>query len=105
MQLVHFKVCINLFLLLTNAGFLNNCLNTSFTESAFSISIFKSFAVSSAISFAREPILEYDQSNHPFRKDLLETPIVLENGYVNVSDNPGLGIKVNTETIKKYKIN
>tara|TARA_B100001758_G_C18043191_1_gene419222 strand:- start:48 stop:650 length:603 start_codon:yes stop_codon:yes gene_type:complete len=55
--------------------------------------------------YPREPILEYDQSNHPFRKDLLETPIVLENGYVNVSDNPGLGIKVNTETIKKYKIN
>ena len=55
--------------------------------------------------YPREPILEYDQSNHPFRKDLLETPIVLENGYVNVSNNPGLGIKVNTETIKKYKIN
>ena len=52
-----------------------------------------------------EPILEYDQSSHPFRKELLKEPICLENGYVNVSDKPGLGIEVNFEIVKKYKTN
>ena len=40
-----------------------------------------------------------------FRKELLKEPIYLENGYVNVSDKPGLGIEVNFEIVKKYKTN
>ena len=55
--------------------------------------------------FARQPILEYDQSDHPFRKELLKTPIKITNGYVLVQTSPGLGIEVNNEIIKKYKIN
>lgn len=55
--------------------------------------------------FARSPILEYDQSSHPFRIDLLNKPIELEDGVVNISDKPGLGIDVNISTIKKYKTN
>ena len=55
--------------------------------------------------FARQPILEYDQSDHPFRKELLKTPIKITNGYVPVQTSPGLGIEVNNEIIKKYKIN
>ena len=55
--------------------------------------------------FARSPILEYDQSSHPFRRDLLNKPIELEDGFVNVSSKPGLGIDVNISTIKKYKTN
>ncbi|MDA0764972.1 MAG: mandelate racemase/muconate lactonizing enzyme family protein [Proteobacteria bacterium] len=55
--------------------------------------------------FARSPILEYDQSSHPFRRDLLNKPIELEDGVVNVSSKPGLGIDVNISTIKKYKTN
>ena len=55
--------------------------------------------------FARSPILEYDQSSHPFRRDLLNKPIELEDGFVNVSSKPGLGIDVNISTIKTYKTN
>ena len=55
--------------------------------------------------FARSPILEYDQSSHPFRRDLLNKPIELEDGFVNVSSKPGLGIDVKISTIKKYKTN
>jgi len=55
--------------------------------------------------FTRQPILEYDQSDHPFRKELLKNPIKMNNGYVNVEASPGLGIEVNKEIIKKYKIN
>jgi len=55
--------------------------------------------------FARSPILEYDQSSHPFRRELLNQPIELNNGIVDVSSKPGLGIEVNLATIKKYKTN
>ena len=55
--------------------------------------------------FAKSPILEYDQSSHPFRRDLLNKPIELEDGFVNVSSKPGLGIDVKISTIKKYKTN
>ena len=55
--------------------------------------------------FAREPILEYDQSTHPFRRELLSTPFELENGMLNIPNGKGLGIEVNLETIKKYTTN
>ena len=55
--------------------------------------------------FARSPILEYDQSSHPFRRELLNQPIELNNGMVDVSSKSGLGIEVNLTTIKKYKTN
>ncbi len=54
--------------------------------------------------FPKEPILEFDQSDHPFRKYLLKTPIQIKNGYVDISDKPGLGIEVNEDIIQKYKI-
>ena len=50
-------------------------------------------------------IRDSDQSDHPFRKELLLTPIKITNGYVHVQTSPGLGIEVNNEIITKYKIN
>jgi len=49
--------------------------------------------------------LEYDQSSHPFRRELLNQPIELNNGMVDVSSKSGLGIEANLTTIKKYKTN
>lgn len=56
--------------------------------------------------FPRQPILEYDRSSHPFRNDLIDRPLSLnESGMVEISDNPGLGIEINREIINKFKIN
>ncbi len=55
--------------------------------------------------FTRQPILEYDQSDHPFRQKLLKNPIKMNKGYVIVQESSGLGIEVNKEIINKYKIN
>ena len=55
--------------------------------------------------FTRQPILEYDQSDHPFRQKLLKNPIKMNKGYIIVQESPGLGIEVNKEIINKYKIN
>ena len=72
---------------------------------AASIQVIASIPVTHFSIFAREPILEYDQSSHPFRRELLSTPFELVNGMINISEDKGLGIEVNLKTIKKYKTN
>jgi D-galactarolactone cycloisomerase len=72
---------------------------------AASIQVIASIPVTHFSIFPREPILEYDQSSHPFRRELLSKPFELVNGMINIPDNNGLGIEVNLETIKKFKIN
>ena len=72
---------------------------------AASIQVIASIPVTHFSIFAREPILEYDQSSHPFRRELLTSPIELVNGMVNVPKGKGLGIDINLNTIKKYKTN
>ena len=56
--------------------------------------------------YPRQPILEYDRSSHPFRNELVDRPITLnKDAMVEISDAPGLGIQVNREVIKKFKVN
>lgn len=52
-----------------------------------------------------EPMLEYDQSSHPFRLDLIHDGIVFEDGFVMVPDGPGNGVEVSRTVLEKYKIN
>ena len=72
---------------------------------AASIQVIASIPVTHFSIFPREPILEYDQSSHPFRRELLTSPIELVNGMINVPKGKGLGIDINLNTIKKYKTN
>jgi D-galactarolactone cycloisomerase len=72
---------------------------------AASIQVIASIPTTHHSIFARSPILEYDQSSHPFRRDLLNNPLNLKDGMINVSSEPGLGIDVNMDTIKKFKTN
>jgi D-galactarolactone cycloisomerase len=72
---------------------------------AASIQVIASIPYTHHSIFARSPILEYDQSSHPFRRELLESPLELDDGMINISAKPGLGIDVNMATIKKYKCN
>lgn len=53
-----------------------------------------------------EPMLEYDQSSHPFRQDLINGALNLNSrGKVEVPDQPGIGIEIDRSVIEKYKIN
>ena len=72
---------------------------------AASIQVIASIPTTHHSIYARSPILEYDQSSHPFRRELLEKPLELDNGMVNVSSKPGLGIEINVDTVNKYKCN
>jgi len=52
-----------------------------------------------------EPMVEYDQSSHPFRLDLIDTEIVFRDGHVTVPTGPGIGVNVDRKVLEKYKIN
>ena len=50
-----------------------------------------------------EPMLEYDQSAHPFRQDLIFGAIAMKGGVVPIPDGPGLGIEVDREVLERYR--
>jgi L-alanine-DL-glutamate epimerase-like enolase superfamily enzyme len=48
-------------------------------------------------------LLEFDQNPNALRTELLEEPIVLDKrGVVTVPDGPGLGVRVDRETLRRY---
>jgi D-galactarolactone cycloisomerase len=52
-----------------------------------------------------EPMLEYDQSSHPFRSALIYDHIKLEeDGTVRIPEQPGIGVNVNRDVIEEYSI-
>lgn len=51
-----------------------------------------------------EPMLEYDQSLHPFRKDLIFGAITMKDGRVEVPQTPGIGVEINREVIERYSV-
>ena len=71
---------------------------------AASLQLIAALPVTHHSLFARQPILEYDQSSHPFRRELIESPIEIESDMVSISNEPGLGIAINRKTIEKYKV-
>ena len=50
----------------------------------------------------REPLLEFDRSEHPFRQAVLTQPIEHASGLVTIPDKPGLGIEVDREAIARF---
>jgi len=51
-----------------------------------------------------QPMLEYDQSAHPFREDLIYRAIAMREGKVAIPDKPGIGVDVNRDVIEAYRI-
>jgi D-galactarolactone cycloisomerase len=50
-----------------------------------------------------EPMLEYDQSEHPFRQALIGNAINREpSGMVNILDGPGLGVTINRDVLREF---
>jgi D-galactarolactone cycloisomerase len=52
----------------------------------------------------REPLLEFDRSEHPFRQAVLTQPIEHASGLVTIPDKPGLGIEVDREAIARFTV-
>ena len=54
--------------------------------------------------FAREPMLEFDTSSHPFREHLTDAPLRHREGWVEVPRRPGLGIEVSRDAVAQYSV-
>ncbi len=71
---------------------------------AASLHLIAALPVAHPSLYAAEPIFEYDQSAHPFRCDLVDRPVALVDGWVEVPDGPGLGIVVDREVLRRYAL-
>ena len=72
---------------------------------AASLQMIAALPVTHHAVFARDPVLEYDRSSHPFRRDLVTQPIERVDGFVAIPDAPGLGIEVRRDTLERYRVN
>src|SRR5512145_1410348 len=52
--------------------------------------------------FAKDILLEFDTSSHPFREHLTDMPLRQKQGWVEIPQKPGLGIEVDRRTLEKY---
>ncbi len=51
-----------------------------------------------------EPLLEFDQTEHPIRQAILTEPIEHERGVVAVPDRPGLGIEIDRAALARFTV-
>lgn len=51
-----------------------------------------------------EPLLEFDQSEHPIRFAVVTEPIVQQDGCVAIPDRPGLGIEIDRAALTKFSV-
>jgi D-galactarolactone cycloisomerase len=70
---------------------------------AASLQVIAALPVAHHSLFAQEPVLEYDRSSHPFRRQLIKQPIDLVNGWVEIPAKPGLGVEVDRATLDHYR--
>ncbi len=52
--------------------------------------------------FAKDLLLEFDTSSHPFREHLTDMPLRQKQGWVEIPQKPGLGIEVSRDVIKRF---
>ena len=52
--------------------------------------------------FAKDVLLEFDTSSHPFREHLTDMPLRQKQGWVEIPEKPGLGIEVSHDVIKRF---
>jgi D-galactarolactone cycloisomerase len=50
-----------------------------------------------------EPLLEFDQSEHPIRMAVVTEPIVQRDGWVDIPDRPGLGIEIDRAALARFR--
>jgi D-galactarolactone cycloisomerase len=51
-----------------------------------------------------EPLLEFDQSEHPIRMAVISEPIVQKAGWVEIPDRPGLGIEIDRQALATFSV-
>jgi L-alanine-DL-glutamate epimerase-like enolase superfamily enzyme len=49
-------------------------------------------------------LMEYTVSDSPLARTLVQNPVVFEDGYVHLPDLPGLGIEIDPEAEKRFRV-
>lgn len=50
------------------------------------------------------PLLEHDFGENPLRSDLLRTPLVVRDGWMEIPDGPGLGVEVDETFVAAHRV-
>lgn len=51
-----------------------------------------------------QPLLEFDQTEHPIRQAIIAEPIVQQKGWVQIPNGPGLGIEINRDALRHFAL-
>ena len=88
-----------------NGVFVNPHVWGSAVAQAASLQLMAALPVVHHSLFHAEPLFEYDQSDHPFRQELIADPWQMSAGIIRIEDKPGLGIDVNLDVVDRYRTN
>lgn len=55
--------------------------------------------------FDKEPLLEFDRSPNRLREELITSPHIAKNGYLQVPSGAGLGVEIDQDKLEFYSIN
>lgn len=69
---------------------------------AASLQLIAATPVANHSLFAKEPLLEFDTSSHPFREHLTDCPLRQREGWVDIPQGAGLGIEIDRKILEKY---
>jgi len=50
------------------------------------------------------PMLEFDQSENPLRRELVKKPFEIRDGFVDVPTEPGLGVEIDERVVRRYAV-
>jgi len=70
---------------------------------AASLQVIAALPVAHHSLYAKQPVLEYDRSSHPFRDQLVAQPVQQVDGWVDIPSRPGLGVEVDRSTLARYR--
>lgn len=78
--------------------------NILFVPHAFKTGILVAATLQLIAATPRVPFLEFSVTESSIRRELLTHPFKQQDGFLRVSQEPGLGIALNPEIIRKYRI-
>jgi L-rhamnonate dehydratase len=79
--------------------------NIMIVPHAFKTGILVAASIHMIAAMPHVPFLEFSVTESAIRKELLIKPFVQKDGYVDVPTEPGLGIELNPEVIRKFGVN
>ncbi|MCL6444308.1 MAG: mandelate racemase/muconate lactonizing enzyme family protein [Alicyclobacillus sp.] len=77
--------------------------NTKLVPHAFKSGISVAACAHLVASLPNGFMLEYTMSESPIARDLVHTPVRLQNGCVEVPEGPGLGVDLDEDVVKRYR--